>query len=70
MESVNIPLMFFLDIRDELPKSPYMAAKGRVVLRRGKNQHILGMCEYKNGAGFCNLYGSISTKKFRNSLPA
>jgi hypothetical protein len=69
MESENIPLMFFLDIRDELPKSPYMAAKGRLVLVKGNNQRILGMWEYQNGAGFCNLYGSIITQKFRNSFP-
>lgn len=70
IESEYIPLMFFLDIRDELPKSPYMAAKGRVVLGKGNNQHVLGMCEYQNGAGFCNPYGSVITQKFRNSSPA
>jgi hypothetical protein len=70
IESENIPLMFFLDIRDELPKSPYMAAKGRVVLGKGNNEHVLGMCEYQNGAGFCNLYGSVITQKFRNSSRA
>jgi len=56
MESENIPLMFFLGIRDELPKSPYIAAKGRVVLRNGNDQNILGMCEYQNGARFCNVW--------------
>jgi len=70
IESENIPLMFFLDIRDEFPKSPYMAAKGRVVLRKGNNQHVLGKYEYQNDAGLCNLYGSVITQKFRNSSPA
>jgi hypothetical protein len=44
MESESIPLMFFLDIRDELLKSPSMAEKGWAVLGKGNNQHILGMC--------------------------
>ena len=47
-----------------------MAAKGMVVLGKGNNQHILGMCEYHNGAGSCNLYGSIITQKFPNSFPS
>ena len=45
-------------LTDELPKSPCIAAKGRVLSGEGNNQHILGMCEYQNGAEFCNLYGS------------
>lgn len=34
-ESEDIPIMLFLDIRDELPKSQYRAAKGRVVFEKG-----------------------------------
>jgi hypothetical protein len=61
MESESIPLMFFIDIRDELLKSLSMAGKSRAVLGKGNNQHILGMCEYQNGAGYSNFYGSVIT---------